>query len=418
MSHEFRSTMPHAIQNQHHTNFQHADISQLCASTDNDRCLTIEKAIFDELENVIDPELGRSLVDLGMITSIAVSSRLQDNELQHDDDGVDLYDAHIDMEITVSGCPLSQQLLDMVTQAVILCSTSYAKVIPQVSITTMSSEKLSDLMKRLKESRHDNPFLHPTCRTKIFAIASGKGGVGKSSVTANLAATFAALGYKTAVIDADIYGFSIPTLFGIQSQPTNLDGMLMPVKAWGVNIMSIGMFAGSQNAILWRGPRLQRSLQQFLSDVWWDDPDVLLLDLPPGTGDMPISVAQFLPSAQTVVVTTPQRSAATIAARSGLMSLQLPGHVCGVIENMSWYDYQGDRLYLFGQGGGQQVADHLTRDLGYDVPLLGQIPLENDVRQKGETGHPAVLDDSGHLTQSLIAQTFCSIASSLLHEDQ
>ncbi len=322
----------------------------------------IEADIYDRLSKVIDPELGRSITELGMIPAIEVSPV---------SDGV--YDVTVHVELTVEGCPLSDTITHRINAAV--ASYPDADLIPHIEISTMDDDKLAELVNRLKAERRQNPFTKPGSRTRIFAIASGKGGVGKSSVTANLAATFAALGYDTAAIDADIYGFSLPGLFGVRSQPTNLNGMLMPVTAWGVKLISIGMFAGADRAILWRGPRLQRSLEQFLSDVWWGEPDVLLLDLAPGTGDMAISVAQTLPNAELVVVTTPQPSASDVAVRSGLVALQVPMKVRGVVENMSWFDYKGERLEIFGNGGGERVSDQLTRALGYEVPLMGQLPL-------------------------------------------
>jgi ATP-binding protein involved in chromosome partitioning len=278
----------------------------------------------------------------------------------------------------------------------------------------MSRDKLADLVAGLKAERRQNPFNKPGIKTRIFAIASGKGGVGKSSVAANLSATFAALGYDTAAIDADIYGFSLPKLFGVHTQPTNLNGMLMPVTAWGVKMISIGMFAGSERAILWRGPRLQRSLEQFLADVWWGSPDVLLLDLAPGTGDMAISVAQALPNAELVVVTTPQPSASDVAVRSGLVALQVPMKVRGVVENMSYFDHNGERLRLFGEGGGARVSQQLTEALGTDVPLLTQLPLQPEIREIGETGRPAVLTPEGALDSSPLAQSFEALAKRLM----
>ena len=278
----------------------------------------IEADIYDRLSKVIDPELGRSVTELGMIPAIEVSPV---------SDGV--YDVTVHVELTVEGCPLSDAITHRINAAV--ASYPDADLIPHIEVSTMDDDKLAELVNRLKAERRQNPFTKPDSKTRIFAIASGKGGVGKSSVTANLAATFAALGYDTAAIDADIYGFSLPGLFGVHSQPTNLNGMLMPVTAWGVKLISIGMFAGADRAILWRGPRLQRSLEQFLSDVWWGEPDVLLLDLAPGTGDMAISVAQTLPNAELVVVTTPQPSASDVAVRSGLVALQVPMKVRGVV---------------------------------------------------------------------------------------
>lgn len=295
--------------------------------------------------------------------------------------------------------------------------TSYAEaqLTAEIVVGAMDEEKLKSLVNDLKAARRENPFSKPGTKTRIFAIASGKGGVGKSSISANLAATFAALGYDTAAIDADIYGFSLPRLFGVHDQPTNLNGMLMPVTAWGVKLMSIGMFAGSDRAILWRGPRLQRSLEQFLADVWWGEPDVLILDLAPGTGDMAISVAQALPNAELVVVTTPQPSASDIAVRSGLVALQVPMRVRGVVENMSYFEHAGERIDIFGTGGGARVSSQLTDALHYEVPLMAQLPLDPRIREIGESeGRPAVLNDDGTLRDDDFGRTFGHLAKSLL----
>lgn len=362
----------------------------------------IEADILKRLDRVIDPELGRSVTDLGMIAGIDASERA--------DGGVDVT---IHVELTVKDCPLSDAIVRQITEAV--ASYPNGALIPHIEVGSMSQDKLTGLVAGLKAERRRNPFTTPGIKTRVFAIASGKGGVGKSSVTANLAAAFAALGYDTAAIDADIYGFSLPRLFGVNTQPTNLDGMLMPVTAWGVKLMSIGMFAGADRAILWRGPRLQRSLEQFLSDVWWGEPDVLLLDLAPGTGDMAISVAQTLPNAELVVVTTPQPSASEVAVRSGLAALQVPMKVRGVVENMSYYDHKGERLLIFGQGGGQRVAQRLTTALGYDVPLLQTLPLLPEIRKTGEAGRPAILDKKGDLADTSLAVAFTSLANQLMN---
>ncbi len=363
---------------------------------------TIEGRIYERLSKVIDPELGRSITDLGMIASIKATPA----------DAEGAYDVNIDVELTVEGCPLSQTITNQINGAV----ESYpdAKLVPHISVSSMSHDKLTQLVAGLKAERRRNPFNRPDVKTRIFAIASGKGGVGKSSVTANLAATFAALGYDTAAIDADIYGFSLPRLFGVHTQPTNLNGMLMPVTAWGVKLISIGMFAGADRAILWRGPRLQRSLEQFLSDVWWGEPDVLLLDLAPGTGDMAISVAQALPNAELMVVTTPQPSASDVAVRSGLVALQVPMKVRGVVENMSYYEHKGEKLRIFGEGGGQRVSEQLSAALGHDVPLLAQLPLDPELRETGEAGRPAVLNEDGALRADGVGETFRNLAESLM----
>ncbi|MDY4678446.1 P-loop NTPase [Bifidobacterium tsurumiense] len=369
----------------------------------------IEAAIYERLSKVIDPELGRSVTDLGMIVAInadAIETK----------DASQSYDVTVHVELTVEGCPLSQTITNQINGAV----SSYpdATLIPHIEVSSMSKDKLTNLVEGLKAERKHNPFTKPGSKTRIFAIASGKGGVGKSSVTANLAATFAALGYKTAAIDADIYGFSLPKLFGVHTQPTNLNGMLMPVTAWGVKLISIGMFAGADRAILWRGPRLQRSLEQFLSDVWWDNPDVLLLDLAPGTGDMAISVAQTLPNAEMVIITTPQPSASDVAVRSGLVALQVPTTVRGVVENMSYFDHRGERLEIFGHGGGQRVSEQLTHALGTEIPLLVQLPLQPEIREVGEAGRPAVLDADGALCDSPLAASFANLARQLIKQPQ
>ena len=361
----------------------------------------IEAELYERLSRVIDPELGRSVTELGMIPAIEVTPA-----------GDGTCDVTVHVELTVEGCPLSRTITDAIRQAV--ADYPDAHLIPHLEVSSMGDTKLARLVAQLKAERRHNPFTRPESRTRIFAIASGKGGVGKSSITANLAATFAALGYSTAAIDADIYGFSLPRLFGVHSQPVNLNGMLMPATAWGVKLISIGMFAGADRAILWRGPRLQRSLEQFLADVWWGEPDVLLLDMAPGTGDMAISVAQTLPNAQLVVVTTPQPSASEVAVRSGLVALQVPMKVRGVVENMSWFDHNGERLEIFGAGGGQRVADQLTRALGYDVPLMAQLPLIPEVREDGEAGRPAVLSADGHLAESPLARAFTGLARELM----
>lgn len=364
---------------------------------------TVRADVMEALRHVIDPELGRTITDLGMVTGV---------DAKPSDEDAYAWDVTVHLELTVPGCPLSETIRRRIRAA--LAAYPHGAIRLTIETGVMDEAKLKALVAQLKAERRANPFTRKGAKTRIFAIASGKGGVGKSSVTANLAATFAALGYDTAAIDADIYGFSLPRLFGVTDQPTDLDGMLVPPEAWGVRLMSIGVFAGSDRAILWRGPRLQRSLEQFLSDVWWGDPDVLLLDLAPGTGDMAISVAQALPNAELVVVTTPQPSASEVAVRAGLVSLQMPMQVDGVIENMSYFDHKGERLCIFGEGGGQRVSAKLTEALGYDVPLLGQLPLVPELRETAESGRPAVLDEDGALADSPVAKSFESIARALM----
>jgi ATP-binding protein involved in chromosome partitioning len=228
----------------------------------------------------------------------------------------------------------------------------------------------------------------------VYAIASGKGGVGKSTVTVNLAVALAAKGLAVGVVDADIYGHSIPRMLGTEDRPTRVEDMIMPPQAQGVKLISIGMFTRGNAAVVWRGPMLDRALKQFLADVYWGDLDILLLDLPPGTGDVAISLAQALPSAEILVVTTPQTAAAEVAERAGAISLQTHQRLVGVVENMSWLELDsGERLEIFGSGGGQAVAESLSRLVGAPVPLLGQIPLDTRVREAGDAGTPIVLTD-------------------------
>src|SRR5690606_6232099 len=260
------------------------------------------------------------------------------------------------------------------------------------------------------------PFSEPGNLTRVYAVTSGKGGVGKSSVTANLAAAMAADGLKVGVVDADIYGFSIPRMLGVEHPPTKVDDMILPPVAGDVKVISIGMFAPPGRPIVWRGPMLHRALQQFLADVFWGDLDVLLLDLPPGTGDIAISVGQLLPGAELLVVTTPQTAAAEVAERAGSLAGQTNQHVVGVIENMSWLEQpDGSRVELFGSGGGRQVADNLSAGLGYDVPLLGQVPLEIKLREGGDSGRPFVEHDDSAAAEVLrgIARTLSRRARGL-----
>ncbi|WP_156525196.1 Mrp/NBP35 family ATP-binding protein, partial [Rhodococcus ruber] len=233
------------------------------------------------------------------------------------------------------------------------------------------------------------PFAQPGSLTRVYAVASGKGGVGKSSVTVNLAAAMAARGLSVGVLDADIYGHSIPRMLGTDAKPTQVERMIMPPIAHDVKMISIAQFTQGNTPVVWRGPMLHRALQQFLADVFWGDLDVLLLDLPPGTGDVAISVAQLIPGAEILVVTTPQQAAAEVAERAGSIALQTRQRIVGVVENMSWLELpDGTRMDVFGTGGGQAVSERLTRAVGATVPLLGQIPLDPAIREAGDAGTP------------------------------
>jgi len=337
---------------------------------------TLEPAIQAALATVDDPEIRRPITELGMVRSVTVV------------DGV----AEIAILLTVAGCPLRDKLTSDITRAV--GAVEGVREV-RVDFGVMSPEQRRELQANLRGGAAAEPvipFAQPGSRTRVYAVASGKGGVGKSSVTVNLAAALAARGLSVGVIDADIYGHSVPRMLGITSRPTQVEDMIMPVPAHGVKVISIGMFTAGNAAVVWRGPMLHRALQQFLADVYWGDLDVLLLDLPPGTGDVAISLAQLLPSAEILVVTTPQAAAAEVAERAGAVALQTHQRLVGVIENMSWLELPtGERMEIFGAGGGATVASSLSRLVGAEVPLLGQIPLDTRVREAGDAGEPIVL---------------------------
>jgi ATP-binding protein involved in chromosome partitioning len=293
----------------------------------------------------------------------------------------------------VAACPLKETLTKDTTAAL-----AAVEGVTGVTVTlgVMSDEQRGELKTKLRGgvAEREVPFARAGSLTRVYAVASGKGGVGKSSVTANLAASLAQQGLRVGVVDADIYGFSIPRMLGVTGRPTQVDDMILPPLSHDVKVISIGMFVPGNHPVVWRGPMLHRALQQFLADVFWGDLDVLLLDLPPGTGDIAISVAQLIPSAEILVVTTPQQAAAEVAERAGAIALQTHQHVVGVVENMAWLEQpDGTRIELFGSGGGQTVADSLTRSVGAPVPMLGQVPLDIELREGGDRGVPVVLSD-------------------------
>jgi ATP-binding protein involved in chromosome partitioning len=296
--------------------------------------------------------------------------------------------------LTVAGCPMRDQITREVTAAVGRVA-GVSSV--QVELDVMSAEQRQALQGQLRggQTEKEIPFAKPDSLTRVFAVASGKGGVGKSSVTVNLAASMAASGLKVGVVDADIYGHSVPRMLGVQGRPTQVERMIIPPVAHDVKVISIGMFVADNAPVVWRGPMLHRALQQFLADVYWGDLDVLLMDLPPGTGDIAISVAQLVPPAELLVVTTPQEAAAEVAERAGTIALQTHQQIVGVVENMSWLPcpHCGEHIDVFGSGGGQAVADGLTRSVGAPVPLLGQVPIDVRLREGGDSGRPLVLDD-------------------------
>jgi ATP-binding protein involved in chromosome partitioning len=266
-----------------------------------------------------------------------------------------------------------------------------------VAFDVMSDDQRRGLQATLRggTAEKEIPFARPGSLTRVYAVASGKGGVGKSSVTVNLAAAMAAQGLKVGVVDADIYGHSVPRMLGIDSRPTQVEQMIMPPSAHGVAVISIAMFTPRNTPVVWRGPMLHRALQQFLADVFWGDLDVLLLDLPPGTGDIAISVAQLVPSAELLIVTTPQVAAAEVAERAGTIAMQTHQRIAGVVENMSGFPcpHCGDVVEVFGSGGGEKVSRSLSRTTGTDVPLLGQVPLDVRLREGGDNGVPLVISD-------------------------
>ena len=339
---------------------------------------TIEEAVQAALATVDDPEIRRPITDLGMVRSATV-----------DEAGA----VKVELLLTVAGCPLRDKLRTDITAAV---SAVPGVTGVEIDFGVMSTEQRQALQTRLRGGATPEPvipFAQPGARTRVYAVASGKGGVGKSSVTVNLAAALAARGLSVGVVDADIYGHSVPRMLGADGNPTRVEDMIMPPQAHGVKVISIGMFTSGNAAVVWRGPMLHRALQQFLADVYWGDLDVLLLDLPPGTGDVAISLAQLLPNAEILVVTTPQTAAAEVAERAGAIALQTHQRLVGVVENMSWLELPtGERMEIFGAGGGATVAESLTRVVGAEVPLLGQVPLDTRVREAGDAGRPIVLE--------------------------
>lgn len=345
----------------------------------------LESAVHAALATVIDPEIHQPITDLGMVESVGVDSS-----------GV----AAVTVLLTIAGCPLANTIESDVTKAV--------SAVPGISavnlvLGTMSDEQRSELKKRLRGGREDRdiPFAKSDSLTQVILVASGKGGVGKSSVTVNIAMALAAQGRTVGVLDADIYGHSIPQMLGLsEASPTSVDGMIMPVPSMGLRVISIGMLKQSRDQVIaWRGPILDRALQQFLADVYWGDLDFLIVDLPPGTGDVALSLGQKLPNAEVLVVTTPQQASAEVAERAGTMASMLEQKVIGVVENMAFLDVtcphcgESHRVDVFGTGGGAEVAGTLSARLGYEVPLLAEIPMDPALAAAGDLGVPLVATD-------------------------
>ncbi len=337
-----------------------------------------KELITQALATVDDPEIRKPITELDMVKAITIEG---DQVI-------------IEILLTVAGCPLKQEIVSRIQGAI-------SKVMPlvqtQVIFDVMNDDQRKALREKLRGPQKINPFAQDDSLTQVFAIASGKGGVGKSSLTVNLAAALAAKGFSVGILDADVYGHSIPRILGIDHAPTMVEGMIMPPEKWGVRAISMLPFkpGGVSQPIAFRGPMLHKALEQFLTDVWWGDLDFLLLDLPPGTGDVAISVSQLLPKAEIVVVTTPQISASEVAVRAGTISSQTHQTVAGVIENMSEITCAkcNEPMPLFGSGGGEAVVESLNKELGKEIPLMGKVPFDVRLREGGDTGEPLVLSD-------------------------
>ncbi len=353
------------------------------------------------LAGVDDPEIKRPITELGMVAAV---------------EELDAGQIRVEVLLTIAGCPLKSTLERDVTAAAIAVPGVTSV---RVDLGVMSDQQRVALRDQLRggQVEREIPFSRPDSLTQVIAIASGKGGVGKSSVTANLAMALAGAGRTVGVLDADIYGHSIPAMLGVaDARPTSVEDMIMPVPTNGLKVMSIGMLKPKRDQVVaWRGPILDRALTQMLADVYWGDLDFLLLDLPPGTGDVAISLGQKLPNAEVLVVTTPQSAAAEVAERAGTMASMMNQRVLGVVENMSYLAArcprcgQEHRYEVFGSGGGQDVADKLAARLGYPVKLLGQVPLDPELRVGGDIGVPLITSSP----DSPAAQALASVADVL-----
>ncbi len=365
--------------------------------------------IIEALRPVEDPELRRSIVDLGMVRDIGIAA-----------DGA----VSVQIALTVAGCPLRNEIQNRVTGAV-----APLPGVTGVSLdfTVMTDQEREGLRVRLhgdgsgasgagqsgQQQGHGHaegravPFNQPGNKTRPLLISSGKGGVGKSSVTVNLAVALASQGYSVGVVDADIYGYSVPRMLGTDRDPVVIDQMLIPPENHGVRCISIGYFVPDGQPVIWRGPMLHKALEQFLADVFWDNPDFLIIDMPPGTGDIALSLSQYLPRGEVYVVTTPQPAAQKVARLSAAMAEKVHLPVKGIIENMSWFTGDdGKRYEIFGSGGGQELADEL------DVPLLGRLPLVSELREGGDSGQPITVA----YPDSEVAKAFQAIAHRIATE--
>ncbi len=371
-----------------------------------------EEAVTEALRPVEDPELHRSIVDLGMVRRIDIA----------------LPQVTVAVDLTIAGCPLRAEIDRRVSEAVEALDGVESTVI---EFGVMTDEQREDLRKRLhgdpgatagSSQAHGHaegraiPFADPDNRTRVILVASGKGGVGKSSITTNLSVALAARGNKVAVVDADVWGFSIPRMLGVDRDPVIIDEMIVPPEMFGVRCISMGFFVEEDQPVIWRGPMLHKALEQFLTDVFWDDPDFLLVDLPPGTGDIALSLSQFLPRSELLVVTTPQPAAQKVAQRAAYMAHKVNITVSGVIENMSWFTGDdGKRYELFGAGGGAELAKDL------DVPLLAQVPLVAKLREGGDVGNPIAADaksESGQIFAALAERVDVELAPKKVYRSE
>jgi ATP-binding protein involved in chromosome partitioning len=352
-------------------------------------------AVIDALRPVHDPELNRSIVDLDMVRDVAIKRGTVD----------------VTIALTVAGCPMRNEIDRRVKGA--LTELDDVRNV-KVEFTVMSDDDRAALRQKLHgdpastagtHAAHGHaegraiPFADPASRTRVLLIASGKGGVGKSSITANLSIALAQRDKKVAVVDADVWGFSIPRMLGVDRPPVVIDQMLVPPEVHGVRCISMGFFADEDQPVIWRGPMLHKALEQFLTDVYWDEPDFLLVDLPPGTGDISLSISQFLPRAEAYIVTTPQPAAQKVAQRAAFMFQKVRIDIKGVIENMSWFTgNDGERYHLFGAGGGRALAELL------EVPLIGQVPLVQALREGSDSGQPLLATDPHSETGAVFAR--------------
>ncbi|OHO30677.1 sodium:proton antiporter [Corynebacterium sp. HMSC034B08] len=338
----------------------------------------LESDVHEALSRVDDPEIGKPITELNMVESVTIDGN----------------NVAVGIYLTIAGCPM-RDTIESNVRAVVEELDGVGDV--SVTLHTMSDEQRRALAQKLRGEQTGPaiPFADPDTRTRVIAVASGKGGVGKSSMTVNLATAMAAQGLTVGIVDADIYGHSVPGLMGSEDQgPTLVDEMIMPPIAHGVRHISVGQFVEGNAPVVWRGPMLTRAIQQFLGDVYWGDLDVLFMDLPPGTGDVAITVAQLVPNAELLIITTPQAAAAEVAERAGTIAQQTDQKIAGVIENMSGMTMpDGTVLNIFGEGGGDHVAERLTQLTDSDVKLLGSVPLDPKLREHGDTGTPVVISD-------------------------